>query len=48
MDAWRGFKDGIGMMKKYAFPLGTSVLFRYVIFLMERSLQGSKVNTKSM
>ena len=42
MDAQRGFKDSIGMMKKYAFPLGASVLFRYV-FLMERSLQGSRM-----
>lgn len=47
MDAWSGFKDGIEMTKKYAFPLGTSMLFRHVIFSMARSLQGSKMNTKS-
>lgn len=32
MDARRVFKDGIGMTKKYAFPLGTSVFFRYRVF----------------
>lgn len=50
MDAWRGFKDDIGMTKKYTFPLGTSLIFRYIFFFffMERSHKGRKMNTKSM
>lgn len=32
MGAWRGFKDDIAMTKKYTFPLGISLIFRYIAF----------------